>query len=433
MASLAVILENGQNIFIESRRWCGRSSPLKPETGAHDQSDDSQDLRKLRHTVILIRSLVLQCPVAFLFPAAKCYIQKFMSAPNSIFVRACKSQPVDRTPVWFMRQAGRYMPEYRAIRKQHSLLEICKKPELAAQVTIEAAEIHGVDAAIIFADLLLPLEVMGLPFHFSAGEGPVIEKPVRSKEDIANLRTDRAAELGYVSEAVASVAKHFAGRVPVIGFCGAPFTLASYMIEGGGSRNYVYAKKMMYNHAGEWDELMTKLVSVTTEYSAEQVRAGADAIQIFDSWVGCLSVEDYRRYVLPHVTGMVKKLKKTGVPIIYFGTDSATLLPAMNETGADVIGLDWRIPLDEGWERLEYRAAVQGNLDPVLLFAEWSELKSRAEDILRRADGRSGHIFNLGHGILPETPVDNVKNLARFVQEYSASVNTKPEAGTRRR
>jgi len=332
-----------------------------------------------------------------------------------------------------MRQAGRYMPEYRAIRKQHSLLEICKKPALAAQVTIEAAELLGVDAAIIFADLLLPLEVMGLPFHFSAGEGPVIEKPVRNKEDIANLRTDRAAELGYVSEAVALVAKHFADRVPVIGFCGAPFTLASYMIEGGGSRNYVHAKKMMYNHSGDWDTLMTKLVSVTTEYSAEQVRAGADAIQIFDSWVGCLSVEDYRRYVLSHVTGMVKKLKKTGVPIIYFGTDSATLLPAMKETGADVIGLDWRIPLDEGWERLDYHTAVQGNLDPVLLFAEWSELKSRAEDILQSADGRPGHIFNLGHGILPETPVENVKNLARFVQEYSPSENGKAEAGTRRR
>jgi uroporphyrinogen decarboxylase len=356
-----------------------------------------------------------------------------MSAPNSIFVRACKSQPVDRTPVWFMRQAGRYMPEYRAIRKQHSLLEICKKPALAAQVTIEAAEILGVDAAIIFADLLLPLDVMGLPFHFSAGEGPVIEKPVRNKEDIANLRTDRAAELGYVSEAVALVAKHFADRVPVIGFCGAPFTLASYMIEGGGSRNYVHAKRMMYNHAGEWDALMAKLVSVTTEYSAEQVRAGADAIQIFDSWVGCLSVEDYRRYVLPHVSGMVKKLKKTGVPIIYFGTDSATLLPAMKETGADVIGLDWRIPLDEGWERLDYKAAVQGNLDPVLLFADWNQLKSRAEDILQRADGRPGHIFNLGHGILPETPVDNVKNLARFVQEYSPTGNGKLEAGPRRR
>src|ERR1700745_3692248 len=216
-----------------------------------------------------------------------------MSAPNSSFVRACKSQPVDRTPVWFMRQAGRYMAEYRAIRKQHSLLEICKKPKLAAQVTIEAAEILGVDAAIIFADLLLPLEVMGLPFHFSAGEGPVIEKPVRTREDIARLRTDRAAELGYVSEAVSLVARHFANRVPVIGFCGAPFTLASYMIEGGSSRNYVHTKKMMYNSPADWDALMRKLVAVTAAYAVEQVRTGADAIQIFDSWVGCLSVEDY--------------------------------------------------------------------------------------------------------------------------------------------
>ena len=342
-----------------------------------------------------------------------------MSAPNSSFVRACKMQTVDHTPVWFMRQAGRYMPEYRAIRQQHSLLEICKKPALAAEVTITAAEILQVDAAIIFADLLLPLEVMGLPFHFSAGEGPVIEKPVRTKQDVAKLRTDRAGELGYVSEAVALVAKHFRDRVPVIGFCGAPFTLASYMIEGGGSRNYVHTKKMMYNSPAEWEAIMRKLVGVTTQYAAEQVRAGADVIQIFDSWVGCLSVEDYRRYVLPHVTSMVKDLQKTGAPIIYFGTDSATLLPAMKQTGADVVGLDWRIPLDEGWRRLDYSCAVQGNLDPVLLFADWNELKSRAEHILEAAGGRPGHIFNLGHGILPETPVENVKNLARFVKEYS--------------
>jgi uroporphyrinogen decarboxylase len=341
-----------------------------------------------------------------------------MSAPDSIFVRACKSLPTERTPVWFMRQAGRYMAEYRAVRKEHSLLEICRKPALAAEVTITAAEFLGVDAAIIFADLLLPLDVMGLPFHFSAGEGPVIEKPVRSAADIAALRTDRADELGYVAEAVGIVAKHFDKRVPVIGFCGAPFTLASYMIEGGGSRNYVHAKKMMYNSPAAWDELMQKLVSVTAEYSAEQVRAGADVIQIFDSWVGCLSVEDYRRYALPHVTALVARVRATGVPVIYFGTDSATLLPAMKESGAEVIGLDWRIPLDEGWKRLEHGCAVQGNLDPVLLFAEWDVVKARAENILRLAAGRSGHIFNLGHGILPETPVDNVKQLARFVREY---------------
>jgi uroporphyrinogen decarboxylase len=340
-----------------------------------------------------------------------------MSAPESRFVKACRAQPVDRTPVWFMRQAGRYMPEYRAVRKQYSLIEICKQPKVAAEVTITAAEILGVDAAIIFADLLLPLEVMGLPFHFSAGEGPVIEKPIRSSEDITRLRTDRAADLGYVAEAVRLVCQHFSNRLPVIGFCGAPFTLASYMIEGGGSRNYVHTKKMMYSSPETWDELLRKLVAVTSEYAAEQVLAGADAIQIFDSWVGCLSVEDYRRHVLPRTCELVKKLQATGTPVIYFGTDTATLLPSMQETGAEVIGLDWRIPLDEGWARLGKKKAVQGNLEPVLLFAGWPELKARAEDILRRAGRRPGHIFNLGHGILPETPVENVKALAKFVQE----------------
>src|SRR3954468_4598463 len=225
-----------------------------------------------------------------------------MSAPNSIFVRACKLQLTDRTPVWFMRQAGRYIAEYRAVRQQYSLLQIGKKPSLAAEVTIPAAEFLGVDAAIIFADLLLPLEVMGLPFRFTAGEGPQIESPIRDEAAIAKLRTDRAADLGYVSEAVRLVCKHFGNSLPVIGFCGAPFTLASYMIEGGGSRNYVHAKKMMYSSPRAWDELMAKLVAVTSEYAAEQVRAGADTIQIFDSWVGCLSVEDYRRYVLPRTT-----------------------------------------------------------------------------------------------------------------------------------
>jgi uroporphyrinogen decarboxylase len=343
-----------------------------------------------------------------------------MSAPESRFVKACRSLPVDRTPVWFMRQAGRYMPEYRAVRKQYSLIEICKKPEIAAEVTITAAEALGVDAAIIFADLLLPLEVMGLPFHFSPGEGPVIEKPIREKEDIARLRTDRAADLGYVSESIRLVCKHFGSRLPVIGFCGAPFTLASYMIEGGSSKNYLHTKKMMHSSPVQWDELLNKLVAVVSEYAAEQVRAGADVLQIFDSWVGCLSVEDYRRYVLPRTTELVKSLQKTGVPIIYFGTDSATLLPSMRQTGAEVIGLDWRIPLDEGWRSIGHDRAVQGNLDPVLLFAEWKELKSRAQHILQLAGGRPGHIFNVGHGILPETPVENVKALAHFVQEYSA-------------
>jgi uroporphyrinogen decarboxylase len=321
-----------------------------------------------------------------------------------------------------MRQAGRYMSEYREVRKHHSLVEICKKPEIAAEVTITAAEALGVDAAIIFADLLLPLEVMGLAFHFSASEGPVIERPIRTAADVKVLTTDGAPELRYVSEGIAQCVKHWGSKLPVIGFCGAPFTLASYMVEGGGSRNYLEVKKLMYNHPQLWDELLCKLNVVLSAYIADQVKAGADVIQVFDSWVGCLSVEDYRKYILPRTKELITALKQTGVPIIYFGTDSATLLPSMNETEADVIGLDWRIPLDEGWKRMNYRPAVQGNLDPILLFAEWSVLQQRAKNILDLAGGRPGHIFNLGHGILPQTPVDNVKNLTRFVQEYSAQV-----------
>src|SRR5713101_1678742 len=343
-----------------------------------------------------------------------------MSAPDSRFVRACKQLSVDATPIWLMRQAGRYMAEYRAVRKRHSLLEICKDPALAAEVTITAAEKLGVDAAIIFADLLLPLEVMGLDFHFSAGEGPVIAEPLRSAESVARLHTDRAADLGYVADAVRQVASHFGARLPVIGFCGAPFTLDSYMIEGGGSRHYIHTKKMMYSSPAAWSELMRKLVAVLSEYAAEQVRAGADALQVFDSWVGCLSPGDYRKFVLPQTKILVQNLRRTGVPVIYFGTDTTTLLEAMQETGADVIGLDWRIPLDEGWQKLGHPSAVQGNLDPVTLFADWKTVREGAEDILRRANGRAGHIFNLGHGILPETPVENVRALVEFVHEHSA-------------
>jgi uroporphyrinogen decarboxylase len=318
-----------------------------------------------------------------------------------------------------MRQAGRYMPEYRAIRKRYSLIEICKNPQLAAEVTITAAEFLKVDAAIIFADLLLPLEVMGLPFHFSPGEGPVIESPIRTADDISRLRTDRAADLGYVAEAVSVVAKHFGARLPVIGFCGAPFTLASYMIEGGSSRHYIKTKSLMYSDPKAWDELLGKLVAVTAAYARAQVEAGADVIQVFDSWVGCLSVNDYRKFVLPRATELIKSLKVAGAPVIYFGTDSSTLLSSMQETGADVIGLDWRIPLDEGWQLLGNRGAVQGNLDPVLLFADWKQVKAAAARILDQAGGRAGHIFNLGHGILPETPVENVRMLADYVQQQT--------------
>ncbi len=320
-----------------------------------------------------------------------------------------------------MRQAGRYMAEYRAVRQHHSILEICRTPELAAEVTITAAEVLGVDAAIIFADLLLPFEAMGLPFEFQAGEGPVVHRPVRSAEDVKALRTDRAYELGYVAESVRKVARHFAGKLPVIGFCGAPFTLASYMIEGGGSRNYIETKKLMYRSPQLWNELMQKLVRVLVEYSLEQVRAGAGAFQVFDSWVGSLSVEDYRRLVLPHTKLLVQEIKKSGVPVIYFGTGTATLLPSMQETAADVIGLDWRIPLAQGWELLDHRCAVQGNMDPVLLFAEERLVRERAREILQQANGRPGHIFNLGHGILPGTPVENVKALVEEVHAFSAA------------
>ena len=330
--------------------------------------------------------------------------------------------PTEATPVWFMRQAGRYMSEYREVRKHHSLVEICKKPALAAEVTITAAEALGVDAAIIFADLLLPLEVMGLPFQFTAGEGPVIERPIREAADIRALRTDRAKDLMYVSEAVALVAKHFGERLPVIGFCGAPFTLASYMVEGGGSRNYIEVKKLMYRSPGLWDEMLAKLVDVLAEYAVDQVRHGADVLQVFDSWVGCLGIDDYRRYALPRTTELIHRLKAAGVPIIYFGTDSAALLPSMQETGAEVIGVDWRIPLDQAWNSMGYKPAVQGNLDPVTLFAGWEELRQQAEAILNQANGRPGHIFNLGHGILPHTPVENVKQLAAFVKERSAAL-----------
>ena len=320
-----------------------------------------------------------------------------------------------------MRQAGRYMPEYRALRKRHSLLEICKTPQLAAEVTITAAEFLGVDAAIIFADLLLPLEVMGMSFRFAAGEGPVIDHPLRSQADVAKLDTTRASDLGYVAEAVRLVTQHFGGRVPVIGFCGAPFTLASYMIEGSGSRHYINTKRMMYSEPRAWEQLMRALVAVLSDFGAQQVAAGAAAFQVFDSWVGCLSPADYVRYVLPYTRDLVTRLRASGLPVIYFGTDSATLLAGMRQTEADIIGLDWRIPLDEGWQRLGNRGAVQGNLDPVALFAPWPELRARIEDVLHRAGGRPGHIFNLGHGILPETPVENVKALVDFVHEQTAT------------
>jgi uroporphyrinogen decarboxylase len=348
------------------------------------------------------------------------------TASNSRFVRACLRQPVDRTPVWFLRQAGRYMPEYMAVRRNHTLLEICRTPEVAAEVTITAAERLGVDAAIIFADLLLPFTPMGLDFEFVNGEGPVVHQPVRSREHIEALRTDRADELNYVARAIEKVAKHFAppradgDRLGIIGFIGAPFTLASYMIEGGSSRNYVETKKLMYGDRAAWQLLTEKLITVLVAYAQQQVQAGADVIQIFDSWAGALSVSDYRDFVLAATTELVQRVKALGVPVIYFGVDTASLLGTMRGTGADVLGLDWRVPLDEGWRLAGENVAVQGNLDPIALFAPEDLLKQRVKEVLEQAGNRNGHIFNLGHGIVPGTPVDAVINVAKWVKELSA-------------
>ena len=341
-----------------------------------------------------------------------------LSARGTRFVRACLRQPVDRTPVWFLRQAGRYMREYMEVRKHHSLIEICKRPELAAEVTITAAEKLDVDAAIIFADLLLPLECMGLAFEFQAGEGPVIHHPLRTAGDIDALVTTRASELGYVGEAIEKVVAHFKDRIGIIGFCGAPFTLASYMIEGGGSRNYIETKTLMYRQPDAWRKLLDKLCAVLREYAKQQVDAGADVIQIFDSWAGALAIPDYREYVLAATRALVRDVQALGVPVIYFGVDTASLLPAMRETGADVLGLDWRTPLDQAWRALDYSCAVQGNLDPITLFAEPELIRKRVHGILDQAGGRAGHIFNLGHGILPETPVENVKQVVDLVHQW---------------
>lgn len=334
------------------------------------------------------------------------------------FVRACLRQPVDCTPVWFLRQAGRYMPEYMEVRRHHSLIEICKRPDLAAEVTITAAEKLDVDAAIIFADLLLPLESMGLAFEFQAGEGPVIHEPIRTNAAVDALVTTRTGELAYVGEAIERVVAHFKGRLGIIGFCGAPFTLASYMIEGGGSRNYIETKKLMYRQTDAWRKLLDKLCAVLREFAKQQVEAGADVIQIFDSWAGALAVPDYRDYVLPAAKTLVREVQALGVPVIYFGVDTASLLPAMRETGADVLGLDWRTPLGQGWRGLDYACAVQGNLDPIALFAEPELIGTRVRQILDDAAGRPGHIFNLGHGIVPGTPVENVQAVVKFVREY---------------
>jgi uroporphyrinogen decarboxylase len=343
------------------------------------------------------------------------------SEPTARFLRACQRQPVDATPVWFMRQAGRYMPEYRQIREKFSLLEIVARPELAAEVTLQPVQALGVDAAILFADILLPLVPMGLQLEFAKGEGPVIHNPVRSPADVGQLRPlDTASDLGHVLEAIRLLRKELPSQVPLIGFAGAPFTLACYAIEGGSSRDFRRAKSFMLAEPDAWHQLLARLSDALSDYLMAQIHAGAQAVQLFDSWVGALSPQDYAEYVQPHSWRVLKTVESTGIPVIHFGTGTATLLPQMRAAGGTVIGLDWRIPLDEGWSRVGFDTPVQGNLDPADLFAPLDVLRQRVKAVIDRANGRPGHIFNLGHGILQHTPVENVRAVVELVHELTA-------------
>ncbi len=343
--------------------------------------------------------------------------------PSSRLIRACRRLSTDATPIWLMRQAGRYMSEYRELRKAYGILEIIKTPELACEVTLQPMNAFDLDAAIIFADILPPLEGMGLSLEFVKGEGPVIYNPIRTAADVDALQTPPAEEgLWFTLEAIKLARQELDGRgIPLIGFSGAPFTLACYAIEGGSSRNYRYAKTIMMGEPAIWQRMMAKFSTVVGNYLLAQARAGAQALQLFDSWVGALSPTDYRELVMPYTRQAIEIARQADVPIIHFGTDTNGMLELIRDAGGDVIGVDWRIDLDEAWQRLGPDVAVQGNLDPVALFAPWPELKNRAQRVLDQAGGRPGHIFNLGHGILPETPVDNVRRLVDFVHEYTES------------
>ncbi len=337
---------------------------------------------------------------------------------SSRFLDACRRRATDVRPVWFMRQAGRYMKQYREIRAKHTILEICKRPDLAAAVTLQPVEALDVDAAIIFADLLLPIEPMGLRLKFVAGEGPIIENPVRNSGDVDTLSTTNTDDLGYVGESIRMVAAQLASKVPVIGFIGAPFTMASYMIEGGPSRNFILTKTLMYRDETLWRRLMGKLVDVLAPFAVMQVAAGARAIQVFDSWVGALGSEDYVRYVAPYSRALIERVRSTGVPVIHFGTGCAGYFKELHAAGGDVMGVDWRLNIDQAWMDISYRSAIQGNLDPAALMAPLPELKQKVHELLKRTGTRPGHIFNLGHGILPETPVENVRAVVELVREF---------------
>jgi uroporphyrinogen decarboxylase len=350
-------------------------------------------------------------------------IERGRSEPGAAFLRACLGLSTDRTPVWLMRQAGRYMREYQAIRSKYSMLETINTPEIAAEVTLQPIEKFGFDAAIIFSDILPLLIGMGLNLEFVEGVGPRITNPVSGPADVERLHRSEAAEsMGPTLEAIRLVSAELDARdVPLIGFAGAPFTLASYAIEGGGTKTYAKVKTLMRTDPDTWNELMNRLVEVTVEYLRAQVEAGASALQLFDSWAGsALGVQDYVQYVKPYNTRLFEGLSGAGVPLINFSTGTAAYIDQVVSCGGDVIGVDWRMPLDWFWSRIGPGKAIQGNLDPVALLGPWEELRKQAEDILNRAAGRPGHIFNLGHGILPQTPVDNVMRLVDYVRERTS-------------
>jgi uroporphyrinogen decarboxylase len=351
------------------------------------------------------------------------------SVDNSRFLRACRCQSTDATPIWLMRQAGRYMSEYRALRKKYSILDIIKTPELACEVTLQPINAFDVDAAIIFADILPPLEAMGLELDFVKGEGPAIYNPIRCAADVDRLRVLPAEEtLSFTLDAIKLVRRELDSRgTPLIGFSGAPFTLASYAIEGGSSRNRIEVKSLMMNQPATWHTLMTKLSEIAGHYLLAQAHAGAHVLQLFDSWVGELSAYDYEHYVLPYSRRTIEIASQANVPIIHFGTNTSGMLKMIQSAGGDVIGVDWRINLAQAWELLGDGISVQGNLDPVTLFGDWSAIEERTRNILESVKGKPGHIFNLGHGILPETPIDNVRRLVDFVHEYSQKLNLETE------
>lgn len=344
--------------------------------------------------------------------------------PTSVFLRACHRLPVERTPVWLLRQAGRYQPEYRALREKHSMLELIRTPELAAQVTLQPIESFGLDAAIIFSDILPPLVGMGLDLDFVKGEGPRIGNPISSTRDVDLLGTPPAEEtMAPTLEAIRIVRGELEARdVPVIGFAGAPFTLASYAIEGGSSKDFVKTKAFMLSEPAAWTRLLGKLVTVQADYLVEQAKAGAQALQVFDSWAGrALGREDYLRYVAPANRDLFARVAAAGVPVVNFSLGVGTYLEHAAACGGDVVGIDWQVPLDEAWARVGFERPVQGNLDPAALLAPWRELRFRIDDVLERAGGRPGHVFNVGHGIVPRTPTDNVRRLVEHVRERTST------------